>query len=38
MYNGSVPFFIPGDLGDALALASEYDIIPVSVVTIIIEA
>lgn len=30
MYNGSLPFFRPGNLGDALALASEYDIIPVS--------
>ncbi|KAF8236753.1 hypothetical protein L208DRAFT_1421801 [Tricholoma matsutake] len=28
MYNGSLPFFRPGNLGDALALASEYDIIP----------
>jgi hypothetical protein len=32
MYNGLVPFLQPDDLGEALKVASEFGIMPVSVV------
>ena len=35
LYNGSVPFLQPSDLGEALDVAYEYGIMPVSVVAFI---